>query len=87
MDLLLYDTTLRDGTQREGLSLSVEDAAVQIRLPAQQLPQHVRIQAVSGVALNTLIETREKIGGIDVHDVLVSIHRGPISRKEKIGGH
>ena len=54
---------------------------------AAQLPQHVRIQAVSGVALNTLIETREKIGGIDVHDVLVSIHRGPISRKEKIGGH
>ena len=25
MDLKLYDTTLRDGTQREGLSLSVED--------------------------------------------------------------
>ena len=25
MDLMLYDTTLRDGTQREGLSLSVED--------------------------------------------------------------
>ncbi|MBA3658648.1 MAG: citramalate synthase [Gemmatimonadales bacterium] len=25
MDILLYDTTLRDGTQREGLSLSVED--------------------------------------------------------------
>jgi len=25
MDVLLYDTTLRDGTQREGLSLSVED--------------------------------------------------------------
>jgi 2-isopropylmalate synthase len=25
MDLLLYDTTLRDGTQREGLSLSAED--------------------------------------------------------------
>jgi len=25
MDLVLYDTTLRDGTQREGLSLSVED--------------------------------------------------------------
>src|SRR5437867_7944419 len=25
MDLRLYDTTLRDGTQREGLSLSVED--------------------------------------------------------------
>ena len=23
--VLLYDTTLRDGTQREGLSLSVED--------------------------------------------------------------
>src|SRR5690348_10211163 len=25
MELLLYDTTLRDGTQREGLSLSVDD--------------------------------------------------------------
>jgi 2-isopropylmalate synthase len=25
MDILLYDTTLRDGTQREGVSLSVED--------------------------------------------------------------
>lgn len=25
MQILLYDTTLRDGTQREGLSLSVED--------------------------------------------------------------
>ena len=25
MTLRLYDTTLRDGTQREGLSLSVED--------------------------------------------------------------
>ena len=25
MKLFLYDTTLRDGTQREGLSLSVED--------------------------------------------------------------
>src|SRR2546428_13533695 len=25
MDVTLYDTTLRDGTQREGLSLSAED--------------------------------------------------------------
>ncbi len=25
MEITLYDTTLRDGTQREGLSLSVED--------------------------------------------------------------
>src|SRR5436309_10094710 len=25
MDIILYDTTLRDGTQREGLSLSVDD--------------------------------------------------------------
>jgi 2-isopropylmalate synthase len=25
MPISLYDTTLRDGTQREGLSLSVED--------------------------------------------------------------
>src|ERR1700746_645771 len=25
MELKLYDTTLRDGTQREGMSLSVED--------------------------------------------------------------
>ena len=24
-DVLIYDTTLRDGTQREGISLSVDD--------------------------------------------------------------
>ena len=33
MQVRLYDTTLRDGTQREGISLSVDDKSTALKYP------------------------------------------------------
>ena len=40
-EVLLYDTTLRDGTQREGISLSVDDKVkIALKLDESWLPLH-----------------------------------------------